>query len=584
MKHERTAPGGYDAGSTHMIPEWFFVRYAKVEAGDGDCREAIARGQLGQHLSDGAVSLDFVQDGEVLTLKMTADADVRLLQCSLGFLRQFGETTRVLLNGYQSWTDTMEYSRDSRMPGMLRVPDRVVRPWVLDGSYDEGMAWLKDKPDLLHGFTYMDVRNGDEHELLASLDEDDGFTLLYVDAPIDAVIVKKECPNRIVSAGEQLTLCRLVLTSGSQDDVYDRWFQLAAFGARKPTDGKDESPVAEDERTADVGGGSNEIASRVSALPAPPIVGYTSWYRHHGDISASKLLVDLQSVRYALDDVNCDGFAKLFQIDGGYCRVGDWTDVREERFPKGLAPIASRICEAGFIPGIWVAPFVCERDSALFKEHPDWLLHDDMGKPVPTENHWSRSFVLDTLNPEVREHVCTSLRTLTQEWGFKLVKADFLYAACMMPHGDMNRGQLMADAMELLRQAVGEDVKLLACGVPLGSAFGRVEYCRIGCDAGLEWDDVPHTRLPHRERVSTHNSLANMVYRSPLDGRAFACDADVFFLCDDVKLTADQKEQLLAVEATYGSMLLTSDDMSAWDDRSRVLFQAAVDVLRQRKV
>ena len=57
----------------------------------------------------------------------------------------------------------------------------------------------------------------------------------------------------------------------------------------------------------------------------------------------------------------------------------------------------------------------------------------------------------------------------------------------------------MADAMDFLRECAG-DAMILGCGVPLASAFGKVEYCRIGCDVSLDWNDKPHMRLMHRER------------------------------------------------------------------------------------
>ena len=50
----------------------------------------------------------------------------------------------------------------------------------------------------------------------------------------------------------------------------------------------------------------------------------------------------------------------------------------------------------------------------------------------------------------------------------------------------------------------------MVAGSSSASAFGRAEYCRIGCDVGLDWDDKPQMRLLHRERVSTKNSLAKI--------------------------------------------------------------------------
>ena len=134
----------------------------------------------------------------------------------------------------------------------------------------------------------------------------------------------------------------------------------------------------------------------------------------------------------------------------------------------------------------------------------------------------------------------------------------------MVPHNGLNRGELMADAVSLIRESVAPGTRLLFCGIPMLSAFGACEYCRVGCDVGLDWDDKPHMRLLHRERVSTKNSLANARGRAHLNARAFGCDPDVFFLRDDVELTDAQRTEMLETDATCGKVLLTSDDMGAW--------------------
>ena len=85
-------------------------------------------------------------------------------------------------------------------------------------------------------------------------------------------------------------------------------------------------------------------------------------------------------------------------------------------------------------------------------------------------------------------------------WGFDLVKLDFLYAVCMLPTEYKTRGQIMCEAMDFLREVIGDKL-ILGCGVPLGPAFGKVDYCRIGPDVGLNWDGAPKEKLLHRERV-----------------------------------------------------------------------------------
>ena len=307
-------------------------------------------------------------------------------------------------------------------------------------------------------------------------------------------------------------------------------------------------------------------------------MGFSSWYRYYDQIEEGKLGTDLAAVHSLLASRDLGPCLPVFQIDDGYTTVGDWMSPHTDRFPSGMDAFARRIAEMGMVPGLWMAPFVCSVDSDLYRDHPDWLLRDEEGKAVSTGTHWNGAYALDTLNPEVREYVRQSLDTATRQWGFKLLKLDFLYGACMLPHGGKNRGELMADAIRLMRSSVADDVMFDLCGVPISSAMGKTEYCRIGCDVGLDWDDVPWMRLLHRERVSTKRSLANTRGRAHLDGRAFRNDPDVFFLRQDVRLTPEQRSDLLNTDAALGGMLLTSDDVGAWDDKQRLAFDVALAV------
>lgn len=528
-----------------MEPVGIVLRYR--DAGEGDVcteqRDAFAT------FENGSLTLEASFDGEALEVAVTPQVPLQVEFVRVVLRHAFATDELVLLNGYQSWTDTTERPAWSRMKGLKGVPQRAVRRWVLDGGGDYAIVDYSAKRGEQHGFTYGTFRRGEGMVLVGSLDESHGFTLIRTKAAKGEVLLETECPMRELAAGERVVLGRYAIVRGTQDECYDRYFELMGVRAR----------------------------------PVKPLVGYTSWYRHYGDIDEEKLLRDLSD----MDEKGTPIVAsigkwalRLFQIDDGYCKVGDWLDVDKRDFPHGLTPLTDRIRAQGFTPGLWLAPFVCERDSRLFVEHADWLLRDEAGEPVPTGGQWTTGYALDTLNVEVRSYVLEVLQTMTQEWGFDLLKVDFLYAACMLPHGGMNRGELMADALQLLRTGV-EDAKalLLGCGVPLGSAFGVVDYCRIGCDVGLEWDDLPLRRQLHRERVSTKNSLRNTYGRAPLDGRAFGNDPDVFFLREDVSLTEGQRDELLFANADLGSVLLTSDDKGEWTRNMRQHYNEAVRVL-----
>jgi alpha-galactosidase len=231
------------------------------------------------------------------------------------------------------------------------------------------------------------------------------------------------------------------------------------------------------------------------------------------------------------------------------------------------------IRDKGFKAGLWLAPYSAQCKSHLAKEHPDWLLKHN-GKPWYAGCNWGGFFALDFDHPGVRDYLKRTFDKIFNEWGFDLVKLDFLYGAAPWqteggPYDGESRGGRMCRAMDYLREWCGDGM-ILGCGVPLGPAFGKVEYCRIGCDASLDWNNVPLMRNVNREYPSTKNAILNTFYRRGLDGRAFLNDPDVFFLRkDNIKLSEEQKDLHARVLAQYGSFFLTSDNMGDYDEEQR---------------
>ena len=508
-----------------------------VVGSDGRAWPAENARRLGVTLAHGSKSGTWrvrVEPTEALTLisiKAYMKANIRQMEA-------------VYLNGYQSWTDSKEHPPFDTMIGLTNVPQWIVDKYALDGPGDYHFTQYNVGLGEMHGFGYGYLKSDGEVALVASLAEDTGFTTIRSSMRRGELTLEKEPPAREVAAGEKLEIMSFIVCRGELGTCIDAWFARAGIARR----------------------------------PAPRMVGYTSWYRHFGDIDEEKMLHDLEGAAHVLGESDLGECMGVFQIDDGWCAVGDWTRIREDRFPSGMKKIAARIEEKGLVPGLWLAPYMCEFDSKTFAEHPEWHLCHEDGTPIEAKMNWSGAVPMNTQNPEFRDYVREFLGMATREWGFKLLKLDFLFAACYVPHDGLNRGQLMADALELIRESVGEDTLLDLCGVPMVSSFGRCEYCRIGCDVGLDWDDEPKMRLLHRERVSTKWSLVNTVGRAHLNGRAFWCDPDVYFLRDDVDLTAERKRQLIAADVMCGGALLTSDDMGAWTEGQLGEFKDALSI------
>jgi alpha-galactosidase len=309
------------------------------------------------------------------------------------------------------------------------------------------------------------------------------------------------------------------------------------------------------------------------SAPVEPALGWTSWYRHFNRI-------DEVLIRHNLAGVAQSGLPfSWFQIDDGWqTAVGDWFSVKPA-FPEGMGALAGRIRAAGLQPGLWLAPFVASAQSETAKKHPDWLLKAPDGRPLragwnPLWGGWYHA--LNIYHPGVQEYLAGVFHQATERWGYALLKLDFLFAAALAPPPEKTRGQVLHDALVLLRQLAG-DRKILACGVPLGAAFGLADYCRVSGDVHTSWRHPLLTFLRFRERIGADVALRSTLHRWALHGRVFHSDPDVFFLRrDHQKLNPDQQHTLLTVNALLGSLLFCSDDVGAYDELQKAKLREAL--------
>src|SRR5699024_11156804 len=115
-----------------------------------------------------------------------------------------------------------------------------------------------------------------------------------------------------------------------------------------------------------------------------------NWEATYFDFIEDKLV----SIAEKAHDVGVE----LFVLDDGwfgernndYAGLGDWF-VNEQRLPKGIGGLADRIRGIGLKFGLWFEPEMVNKDSQLYREHPDWIIHT----PDREENHGRNQFVLN---------------------------------------------------------------------------------------------------------------------------------------------------------------------------------------------
>jgi len=461
-------------------------------------------------------------------LSIEPSEEIELRQISLEMPIELGEEDRIFVNGFQSWTESREFAQHEKI-SCLAWPARLLL-WPY-GDYS--LYRYPGKPGRFHGWTYSYIGQGGSIELFASLSERDGYTLFEYDCPQKTLRISRDCSGLRIK--EPYSGLDFVCLSGAPDDVFDAYFRAYY----------------------DVQGLTPTIA--------PPLTGWTSWNNHSTGVSMEVVEKNLESF------TNAGAPIDLLQVDNGWqAAVGDWTEAKS-KFPDGMAAVvrAVKSMPGSTKAGIWLAPFVCEKKSEVFRNHRDWVLKDKRGKLVRAglNSNWSGFFyALDFQNEGLKEHLRSVFKTIFTEWGFDFVKLDFLYAAALKPTHEKTHGQLMVEAMEFLREVCGDKL-ILGSGVPLGPAFGLVDYCRVGSDVGLQWEDNALRFAGYRERMSAQNSLLSVIGRRHLNGRAFVNDPDVFILrTSNQSMTQDQRMTLFRINLALGGVLLTSDDPAEYDE------------------
>ena len=306
-------------------------------------------------------------------------------------------------------------------------------------------------------------------------------------------------------------------------------------------------------------------AAQAARVPARPPHGWCSWYYHYGRVTEA----DVRQALATADREAADVPLGYVMVDDGHQEaIGDWL-ATNSKFPSGMAALAADIRATGRQAGIWIAPFLVDRDSDLGRAHPEWVLRDEDGTPVrPLWNPgWSvrhRQWVLDCTRPDVQDHLERTVATICGDWGFGVLKIDFCYAAALpgVRHDrTRTRAQALRDGLDAIRRGAGDDTIVIGCGLPLGPAFGAVDAMRIGADVGPVWGPrAARWATGDQGGAFTRTAMRNTVTRAFMHGHLWANDPDcVMVRADRTRLTDAEVRFLVAAVALTDGMIVSSD-------------------------
>jgi alpha-galactosidase len=295
---------------------------------------------------------------------------------------------------------------------------------------------------------------------------------------------------------------------------------------------------------------AQRIAVNHRPLFRPPIpTGWCSWYCFGPSVTSKQVVGNLDFI-----GENAPGL-KYVQIDDGYqAAMGDWL-ATGRAFGGNVQAVLKQIRDKGFDPAIWVAPFVAEAGSRIFKEHPDWFIQDEMGRPLRSDRvtfgGWRHGpwYSLDGTHPAVQQHLQNLFRTMRQEWGCTYFKLDANFWG-MVPGGKLHdpkatRVEAYRRGMEAIRKGAG-NAFLLGCNHPIWPSFGLIHGSRSSSDIQRTWKTMV--------RVAREN-----LNRNWQNGRLWWNDPD----CAVLSGPLSDEEFRFHATALYasGGMILSGDDL-----------------------
>lgn len=293
----------------------------------------------------------------------------------------------------------------------------------------------------------------------------------------------------------------------------------------------------------------------------PPAFHWCSWYYLYQNLTQDLLEEYVQGMR------QLEVPFRYVQIDAGYAdSPGDWL-IPGRRFPEGLEKASRTIRDAGYEPGIWIAPFMVGEESELCRMHPDWLLRGEDGRPLAElssfvepkvwGNRDSHYYILDTSSPEAMAYLREVFRTL-RGWGFRLFKTDFMLwnmkDTSRVRRFDNTRTsvEILRDTLDMIREAIGEDSYLLGCIAPFMPFIGYADGMRIAGDVGAQWSG----------EFSPENMLREVSADTYFNQVFWQNDPDSVLLRNfDTQLREQEIRSLALLQAISGGIVTTSDPL-----------------------
>lgn len=297
-------------------------------------------------------------------------------------------------------------------------------------------------------------------------------------------------------------------------------------------------------------------------VSAPPLMGWWSWTAFYFGLNQGAALTNAEWEAQHLKQYGYN----VVHIDEGYDYArGEYTTPDATLFPNGMRHLEYRIHGLGLTPGLWTAPFEVSERSWVYEHHPDWLVKNAKGQPIPAGHvvdGKDQLYMLDTTNPGAQQYLRSTYSTMAHDWGVRYFKLDFMDDSAIEGyHYKPNTTAMEAQriGLQIIRQAVGSAVWLDKDGSAMLNPVGYVDYGRISQDTGHTFE-------------ATKEAATGIAARYYMDRNFFVSDPDAFAVSTQTisdqswhesrtPATLNEARASIALAAVTGGMFEIGDNL-----------------------
>ena len=258
---------------------------------------------------------------------------------------------------------------------------------------------------------------------------------------------------------------------------------------------------------------------------------------------------------------------ELFVLDDGWFGnrnddhrgLGDWY-VNLQKLPHGISGLSQRIHSLGMQFGLWIEPEMVNRDSNLYRTHPEWVMVDPDYVPC----HGRNQYVLDFSRKEVVDYIFKCLDQVLDGADVNYIKWDMnrtMSEVYSRSHSSLQQGRVMHEYIlgvyDLYERLIKKYPEILFESCASGGGrfdAGMLYYApqawtsdnsdaveRLKIQYGTSYVYPPSCMGAHVSAVPNHQVFRN----TPLNTRANTAFYGAFgYELDLSKLTEDELEQV----------------------------------------